>query len=927
MDLIGLAASLAIALAAGLGITVFVTAIRASRIRLKRMRAEPVELPRVPEATRGILDVGRRWLLPRGFRYVNSWRIRPMLAKATEWTYCDVYAREGSGIFAIVSPREQPSPGDTTAIEFQSVFADGTVMTTYNRYGHAVVWEPPRWKIADDCVADMEAALANHERRVAESGAAPLADPAERDRIANERITTYVDALVKAGKAREAADGEIRLKFGAAIAYVVKLMRGNARAAKVTIVPLAQPTAPSSAPAAPTARPGDDPAIEADLHAYYTRRSTIASASGKGKWRLGAISAVAFVALGAFLWDPLFAVILLGVIAFHEGGHYLVMKVVGYRNLNVFFVPGLGGLATGEKQDATAWQKVFVYLAGPVPGIAIATAGFIGVPAETMAEYPWLNTLFMTMLVINVINLLPVTPLDGGRVMEVLLFMRWPRIRVAFAVVSAFLLVAVGALTGERVMLVIGILVALALPAQLRFSKLARVIKRNPAERMDEPTAARRVFTALAMPAFAKWTFQHRAFAADELIAELRTPMPGILAIGAGLALYGACFVTPLAVSVVAQPGFRETAAVLWEAREELAEIAAEAKADEARRGPARDWATELAQARGGPPERHLALLVESGEEGFLPYEGGETALKARAAEMKRLADALPAGNLTRVNAKFALLRADEEDAERSRREAELRTLMGELDGSAPEAAALRGRIGLSLAYTQPSGPEKVQLLEQSRDALRAKYPPGHAYVTEAWAAYARERAEQGDAAGAEGEWKAFIASFDGLAQEDRLAKANLESARMGYAGFLVKQARFTDADALLRPAGEAALLELDGKKRPRLGRQAWQFQALFWIAVNNGDAASAQRWLSGWERSMGAAYAKTSPQVAVARLASADLAHDDAATQRAREQLTALPTAQSICAYPAPMFEGTAIATRQANLVARYGVCKGRAG
>jgi len=614
VDLIGLAASIAIALAAGVGITIFVTAIRASRIRLKRMRAEPVDLPRVPEATRAILDVGRRWLLPRGFRYVSSWRIRPMLAKASEWTYCDVYAREGSGTFAIVSPREQPSPGDTTAIEFQSVFADGTVMTTFNRYGHAIVWEPPKWRISDDCVPDMETALANHERRVAAAGVAALTDPAERDRIANERISTYVDAMVRAGKARQSADGEIRITFATALAYVVKLMRGNARAGKVAIVPLAAASPSPVTPADAGATAAEDAGVAADLHAYYTRRSTIASASGKGKWRLGAISAVAFVALGAFLWDPLFAVILLGVIAFHEGGHYLVMKVVGYRNLNVFFVPGLGGLATGEKQDATAWQKVFVYLAGPVPGIAIATAGFIGVPAETLAEYPWLNTLFMTMLVINVINLLPVTPLDGGRVMEVLLFMRWPRMRFAFAAVSAFVLVAVGALTGERVMLVIGILVALALPAQLRFSRLARAIRRKPQERMDEATAARRVFATLVAPAFAKWTFQHRALAADELIAELRTPIPGILAIGAGLGLYAACFVAPLAASVIAQPGLRETAAVLWEAREDIAQIAEEARADEARRGPARDWAAELARAKDAPPEKRLALLVESGE-------------------------------------------------------------------------------------------------------------------------------------------------------------------------------------------------------------------------------------------------------------------------------------------------------------------------
>jgi len=181
--------------------------------------------------------------------------------------------------------------------------------------------------------------------------------------------------------------------------------------------------------------------------------------------------------------------------------------------------------------------------------------------------------------------------------------------------------------------------------------------------------------------------------------------------------------------------------------------------------------------------------------------------------------------------------------------------------------------------------------------------------------------------AGAEGEWKAFIASFDALPRDDRMIRSNLESARMGYAAFLVKQARFGDADALLRPAAEAALADLEAKKRNRYGSQAWQFQALFWLAVDKGDAAGAKRWLSGWERSMGTAFAKVSPHVAVARLASADLAQDEAEVKRARERLAALPAAQSICAYPAPMFEGTAIATRQSNLVARYGVCKARAG
>jgi Zn-dependent protease len=907
--------SIAMTFATVIGLTILLTGVRASRIRLKSMRSEPIDLARVPQATRAVLDIGRDWLRPRGFRYLSSWKTRPMIANATEWKYSDVYAGDDEITFAVVSPREQPRPGDIVAVEFQSVFANGVVMSTFNRYRHAIVWEPPAWKISDDYVSDLSQALENHRQRVRDCGMAPLSEPAERDRIANGRAAVFVGAMVESGQAHRLASGEVRMRFIPALKYAMKLLQGNSRAAKVRIVPLGAPAA--AGPGA--AQGGETAGVAADMHSYFTRRAMSASATSTGKLRFGALSAIAFVAVGAFLWDPVFALILLSVIAFHEGGHYLVMKAVGYRNLHVFFVPGLGGLATGEKQDASVAQKVLVYLAGPMPGIALATAGFIALPAEASSQYPWMHQLLMVMLSLNLINLLPVTPLDGGRVVEVLLFMRWPRLRVVFTAVSAAALIGVGALLGERGMLIIGVLVALALPAQWRFSRLARAIRRAPGEMMDEQPAARRVFTALAAAPFMKWTYQHRAVAADELIGQLRTPVPGVVAVALGLMLYAGCFFAPIVAAIAASPGMRETVSTIWEARDAIGEEQGPPTA----RAPQRDWATELAQTRQAPPERRLALLTEATEAGFIPGTGTEEDLKASRAEMRRIAEQLPRGNVARVHALFVTA-MDDDEQDAARNQSELRPLMEELIEATPEAAALRGRIGFALASTMQSSPERLQLLKQSRDGMLGNGKPGDTYLGEAWSELAGETAKQGDPGAAEAEWRALLTWCAGVPADNWAAHVCVNSARMGYSSFLIRQARFDDAEAFLRPSAEAAAAQAAQGKRAPLMRSYWQMEDLLWMAIRKGDAAQASKWLDAWGHAPGE---KRNPRYVLAQLATADSMHDEKGAEQARRRIADLPgKLPSLCQAQMPKYEGTELGVKRAALISRYELCKGRA-
>lgn len=73
--------------------------------------------------------------------------------------------------------------------------------------------------------------------------------------------------------------------------------------------------------------------------------------NGKSSWLsatvLLGISAAVFLGLGQARWSLKTTWILLPVLLFHEAGHYLAMKIFGYRNLKMFFIPLFGAAVTG----------------------------------------------------------------------------------------------------------------------------------------------------------------------------------------------------------------------------------------------------------------------------------------------------------------------------------------------------------------------------------------------------------------------------------------------------------------------------------------------------------------------------------------------------------------------------------------------------
>jgi Zn-dependent protease len=158
-------------------------------------------------------------------------------------------------------------------------------------------------------------------------------------------------------------------------------------------------------------------------------------------------------------------VILIAVLFFHELGHLLGMWFFGYRDLRMLFIPFMGALASGRKENITAIQEAVVLLLGPLPGYCLGLWLLFSPASETLPA--WLSHYGFISVVLNALNLLPFMPLDGGRVVNLALFNRLPYAQFLFMLFSVAAMLIAGYTLGEWGGYVIAGLILFSLP-QLR---------------------------------------------------------------------------------------------------------------------------------------------------------------------------------------------------------------------------------------------------------------------------------------------------------------------------------------------------------------------------------------------------------------------------------------------------------------------------
>jgi Zn-dependent protease len=128
---------------------------------------------------------------------------------------------------------------------------------------------------------------------------------------------------------------------------------------------------------------------------------------------------VAGISMGVSIWamarkESLPLVIgFVGIILIHEIGHAVAIRAKGLRAGMLVFIPFIGGAVTLKDQPRSAYDDAQIGLAGPIAG---TFAALVFLQIYKWTDHPLYLAIAVAGFAVNLLNLLPIGMLDGGRI-------------------------------------------------------------------------------------------------------------------------------------------------------------------------------------------------------------------------------------------------------------------------------------------------------------------------------------------------------------------------------------------------------------------------------------------------------------------------------------------------------------------------------
>jgi Zn-dependent protease len=498
----------------------------------------------VPNFVAGLFISTGETLKSWGFEPCCYARVDLMSAGEKRWQqlwYCD-----RSQTFAWLSIPALPSSTQAVNVDFETFLADGTLLLTINGRSHYIILPMPATIIQDPYSPSLEAQWQLHRDRVeaiAPQNPPKLLSPESfLELLASHETATLSQALVQKKLYRTSDSKDLNLSLVMAARAAIQI--GSGARQEALLLRQRQPftQAPINIP------------VEAEIEAYHslelweTRRTR-----NSLKWGILAISLALFMLLARFFFDTQTVIILIGVLFLHEFGHFSAMRLFGYQDTSIFFLPLFGAAASGRKDNATLTEQVMVLLAGPIPGLLIGAglAVFLAMAGLTAGTLTGLTGLSIWLVLLNYLNLLPVLPLDGGRIMNLLVFSRHAYAEIFFKIFTVILLAIAGLGLHDPILLPLAVLTALTIPASFRSSKIIKFLHRNTPAVTEGDSFLQELFKAVKTAGYETLPFAQKYRLVKDLAQRYQEPRASLLARLSLLGLYIFCLLAGLGAIAV----------------------------------------------------------------------------------------------------------------------------------------------------------------------------------------------------------------------------------------------------------------------------------------------------------------------------------------------------------------------------------------
>jgi Zn-dependent protease len=467
------------------------------RMRLTVPKDETIDRAQTPPSVAAILGSEEEELNAMGFHFERAVR-RTLTEGESSKTPVWIYVNSETGDRVTVR-RWKLTEGAIPRYDFETLLEHGRIILSgADAEEDASTENRLQKKIGEMPLRDQYKAHLAFVELHGQGRCTVLAEPGEMDA---ELARIWQESMLERaarGDVIQAGEGVYAYPAGAAFRYAIRAykMGRNVRAHKETKATLKRLSGiPATVPGA-----GE----EIDEFTQLARASENRRLGGPAKLLLliGSLALFVIAFHMSLSWRTVF--ILLGVLSFHEGGHLLGMRVFGYKGLQMLYLPFLGAVAIGGKREyVKPWQELVVLFMGPLPGLYI---GLFMISHPVLMALPARRQIVLMLILLNLFNLLPIHPLDGGQIWDILLFRRFPFGRVAFLGLGAVAIIVAGVehYFGSA-FIVFGTLLLLQIPRQVQQAKLITALKTEfapPLSRQTEATLLPAIFALIEKMSF-----------------------------------------------------------------------------------------------------------------------------------------------------------------------------------------------------------------------------------------------------------------------------------------------------------------------------------------------------------------------------------------------------------------------------------------